>query len=422
MTLWHMVRKEISQRKATFVICLLAVIIATATLVSQFTALKIDGTRTDHILTEKEKRIEDEMKLMEDNYQRIMKEHGFSLLILPEGQNLDDFYDEGYSSEVMPETCVDMMAESNLAMINHLLPTLEQKIRWPEEYNRTILLIGIGELSSTKNDATKPRSLVEVAPGKIVLGYELWNSLNLEVGDNVELLGENFEVGKSHPRRGTVDDITAWIDLEQAQDLLGLRGKISGIRLLQCLCEGYNPPEFKRTLEETLPGTQVILLENRALTRWESRSSAKTTAKFSFAAEQEHRSKIRSEMESFASWMIPLVFITSIALIGMLTLGNVRERRPEIAILRTLGYRSHQILYLFLTKALILGIVGAILGYIIGFVGVAAIDPAAGITSLFDARILVITLIAAPAMSLLASWVPAMIAASQNPADILKER
>ena len=39
----------------------------------------------------------------------------------------------------------------------------------------------------------------------------------------------NFEVDKCHSRRGTIDDITAWIDLGQAQHMLGPDGSISGI-------------------------------------------------------------------------------------------------------------------------------------------------------------------------------------------------
>ncbi|NAS89243.1 hypothetical protein C4E24_05835 [ANME-1 cluster archaeon AG-394-G21] len=428
--IWHLVIKELWHHKFAFVLCLLAVVIATGVLTGELTALKAHDTQTDFILVEKEKQIGDEMKQMKHDYRRFMLELGLNVLILPEGQNLDDFYADGYASKFMPEEYVGKLAESNLAIINHLLPTLEQKIRWREHGNQTIILVGTrGEtpLSWRPPEKQKPMpttvASVAVASGDIVLGYELWDSLNLKVGDTVELLGDNFEVSKCYPRRGTKDDITAWIDLRQAQHLLGLEGKISGIMLLQCLCEGYNPPEFKRTLEETLPDTQVILLENRALTRWEARSSAKAVAKASLAAEQEHRSKIHGEIETFAAWLIPLVFIASIALIGVLTLGNVRERRPEIAILRTLGYRSRQILHLFLAKALVLGLLGAIIGYGIGFVVAAVFGPATGsqaMTSLFDARILLMALVTAPVLSLLASWVPALVATRQDPADILR--
>ncbi|NQE04844.1 hypothetical protein C5S32_03140 [ANME-1 cluster archaeon GoMg1] len=59
-----------------------------------------------------------------------------------------------------------------------------------------------------------------------------------------------------------------------------------------------------------------------------------------------------------------------------------------------------------------------------GFVVAVAFSPATGsqaMISLFDARILVMALVTAPVISLLASWVPALIAARQDPADILRE-
>lgn len=430
---WHLVIKEIRHHKFAFVLCLLAVVIATGILAGELTVLKAHDMQTDFILAEKEKQIEGEMKQMQNDYRKFMLELGLNMLILPEGQNLEDFYAEGYASKFMPEEYVDKLVEesSDIKAINHILPTLEQKIRWSEQGNQQILLIGTqGESPLMWRPAKKRKPMpttvasVAVAPGNIVLGYELWDSFGLKVGDTVELLGENFEVSKCYPRRGTKDDITAWIDLGQAQHLLGLEGKLSGIRLLQCLCFGYDPPGLKKELEKTLPGTQVILLENMALTRWEARSNAKAVAKASLAAEQEHRSKIHGEIETFASWLIPLVFIASIALIGVLTLGNVRERRQEIAILRTLGYRSRQILRMFLAKALLLGLIGAFIGYAIGFVVAAVFGPAMGsqaMTSLFDARILLMALVTAPIISLLASWVPALIAARQDPADILRE-
>lgn len=147
-------------------------------------------------------------------------------------------------------------------------------------------------------------------------------------------------------------------------------------------------------------------------------------AEFSLAREQEDRSKIRDEMETFTSWLIPLLSTVSMALIVLMTLANVQERSYEIAILRILGYRSRHIRILFLAKALLLGVIGAIAGYLIGFS--VALAHGTGpvsetIALLFDVWILAITLMAAPGMSLLVNCVPALIAARKYPVDILRE-
>lgn len=426
MTIRDLVRKEIKYHKLAFVLCLLSVIVATGVFAGELTVLKAHDMETDFILTEKEIQTEDEMAQMEAYYRRVMEEHGFNLLILPEVQNLDNFYAEGYASKFMPEAYVDRLAESNLPAIAHLVPVIEQKMRWTEEHNRTILLIGTRYETLLSNGATKPRSLVEVAPGRIVLGYELWDSLNPEVGDTVELLGATFEVDGHQPQRGTKEDITVWIDLEQAQNLLGRENQINAIQAVQTYSTDPDFSSLREGIIRILPDTQVVILENEATILTKTIDRAKKTAEFSLAREHEDRSKLRGEMETFASWLIPLVAIASMALIVLLTLANVRERSYEIAILRTLGYRSRQIRSLILVKALLIGVVGATLGYIIGFLAAAALGTGSGsgpetIASLFDARILVIALVAAPGMSLLASLAPAMIAASRDPADILRE-
>jgi hypothetical protein len=59
-----------------------------------------------------------------------------------------------------------------------------------------------------------------VAPGSIVLGYELHDSLGLKRGDRLTLLGREFTVGTCYAMRGNKDDITAWIHLAEAQELL----------------------------------------------------------------------------------------------------------------------------------------------------------------------------------------------------------
>ncbi|MEA1909373.1 MAG: FtsX-like permease family protein [Euryarchaeota archaeon] len=427
MTIWSLVKKEIKYHKLAFTLCLLSVIVATGVFAGELTVLKAHDIKTDSILAEKEMQTEDEMEQMEAYYRRIMEEHGCNLLILPKGQNLNNFYAEGYASKFMPEEYMDQLAESDILSIAHLVPVIEQKMRWQEEYNRTILLLGTRYEMPSVEGATRSRLPAKVAPGRIVLGYELWDSLNPEVGDTVKLLGATFEVEGHQPQRGTKEDITVWMDLDHAQRLLGRDDQINAIQAVQTYSTDPDFSSLRDDITRILPDTQVVILENEATTLAKTINRAKKTAEFSLAREQEDRSKLRVEMETFASWLIPLVSIASMMLIVLLTLANARERSYEIAILRTLGYRSRQIWSLFLTKALLIGVIGATIGYIIGFLAAAALGTGSGsgsgpetIASLFDARILVIALVAAPGMSLLASLAPAMVAARRDPADILR--
>jgi len=423
MTLLHLVRKEIGCYKLTFVLGLLSVVVAVGVLISQLTLLRVHDMQTEHILSEKEKKIEKEMKKIEDDYRKIMLKLGLNMFILPEDQRLENFYEEGYASKFMPEEYMDTLSASNIVTIRHMLPIVEQKIRWPEKRNRTIILIGIrGEVPFTERAPKKP-VVVAVPLGSIVLGYELWDSLNLKVGDKLKLLGETFKVSKCHPQRGTKDDITAWIDLKTAQRLLGLEGRLNGIMALQCFCHGWDLEKLVKQIPGILPGTQVVLFKNEVTTRAEARFHAEAIAKASLEAERQHRLKIRGELETFASWLIPFVITASMALIVFLTLSNVRQRRGEIATLRALGYRSGQILYMFLAKSFFLGLVGALLGIIISFfvVMIALTLPVQEIVKLFNLPMLLWVLAATPVLSILASWVPATLAVREDPAAILRK-
>ena len=425
MTLWRLITREIVHHRLTFGIGLVSVIIAVGVFVAELTLLNAHDLLTRHIIAEKEKKVVEEMNLMEDDYRKIMKELGFNLLILPEDQRLENFYTEGYASKYIPEEYVDKLARSELMTIRHLLPSLEQKIRWTEQSNRSIILIGTrGEVPFLHREPKEP-ILIAVSPGKIVLGYEIWNSLELKPDDNVRLLGVDFQVSKIHPQRGNKDDITVWIDLGIAQKLLHKQGKINAILALKCHCEGNEISTIRQDIARILPDTQIIEIENKVVTRAKARDRAKATADSALIAEQRYRARLRQEKEAFAAWLIPFVIIGSTALIGLMAFNNVRERRYEIGILRAIGLRSQQILFVFLIKAFMMGLFGALVGYIIGFaVGLISSEiselPQTA-PELFKPGILAIILITAPILSSFASWVPALIASRQDPAVVLLE-
>lgn len=425
MTLWRLITREIVHHKLTFGIGLVSVIVAVGVFVAELTLLDAHDLLTRRILTEKEKKLTEEMNLMEDDYRKIMKELGFNLLILPKDQRLENFYAEGYASKYMPEEYVDKLSRSELMTIRHLLPSLEQKIRWPEQSNRSIILIGTrGEVPFLHREPGEP-ILVAVSPGKIVLGYEIWQSLELKPGDNVRLLGIDFQVSKIHPQRGNKDDITVWIDLGKAQELLHKQGEINAILALKCHCEGNDISIIRQDIARILPDTQVIEIENKVVTRAKARDRAKATADSALVAEQRYRARLRHEKETFAAWMIPLVIIGSTALIGLIIFNNVNERRPEVGILRAIGLRSRQILFVFMAKAFMMGLFGALAGCIIGFTVGLISSEISGLSQaapeLFRPGMLVIIMITAPLLSSFASWVPALIASRQDPAVILRE-
>ena len=96
----------------------------------------------------------------------------------------------------------------------------------------------------------------------------------------------------------------------------------------------------------------------------------------------------------------------------------------EIGILRTVGFRSRQILYIFLSRSIIMGLVGGILGFLGGISLAGNWSEPVGQSNyewLFSLSLLGIAVFVAVAITVAASWVPAILAARQDPAVTLRE-
>ena len=126
-------------------------------------------------------------------------------------------------------------------------------------------------------------------------------------------------------------------------------------------------------------------------------------------------------MEALAGWMLPLLVAGAAVGTGLGALVNVRHRRREIGVLRALGVGSGRIFGVFLTRAVLVGAAGAVAGYVIGFAAACAWPAAPPAGEVFSPWLLAAVLPLAPLLSAAAGWVPAMLAARQDPATVLRE-
>lgn len=446
MNVWRLILREIAHRKLSFLLGLLSVAAAVGCLVGAMTLLHGNEIRTGEILSVKqdevkaaiavqEQEVADAGAKLQNAMRKITKGLGFNILVLPQDQDLNELHVEGTLSQAMPEALVDKLANSRIVTVNHLLPIVTKKLKW-EEYDRTIILTGTrGEVPITHRDPKKPL-LDHVPKGTMVVGYQLHRDLKLKKGDTVKLMGREFKIAQTYPERGSADDSTVWLNLGEAQEMLGMQNLINAILALECNCATLDRvAEIRTEIAGILPGTQVIERGTQALARAETRNKAKATAKMALEREQKagqeileretaSRAVLEKQSRDFAAVLVPLVMIGSGVWIGFLAFGNVRQRRTEIGVLRAIGLKSTQILQIFLGKAVLLGLAGAVLGYVGGFwVGVSWSDlPATPerTSQLFDPLLVVLAVVVAPLLSGLASWLPAMLAARQDPAIVLQ--
>ena len=435
MDIWSVVNKEIRYRKTTFMIGLVCVVVAIGSLVGAITLLQAHDTRTEAILTERERETREEMERLENDYRLIMRNLGHNVMILHEDQSRTALRSAGYADVYMPEEYVYRLTEGQIGSLNHVLPVLQEKITWPE-YGTEIILSGTPGQIPVFHE-TKIRFLTEdgesyrnpiVSPipeDAIRIGHAVAEELGLRPGDTVTLFGEEFRIHRIDPAQGSEEDVMVWISLEKAQQWLDKKEKINVIFALECLCDHHALGKIQEDVAGILPDVQVLEFSSRVIARAEARQRAEEEAKRALAAEIEHRSQMGEERRSFAAILVPVVLLASGLWVFFLILGNVREREAEIGILRAIGVKESKIVAVFLSKAVIMGLTGAVFGYLGGVIvgGVWGGIPFLSMEflQLFSPVMFLAALLTAAALCTIAGWLPALNAAHRDPADVLRE-
>lgn len=405
MTIWKLVTSEILHRKMNFALGVLAVMVASTSFIGSITLLQIH-----------EADLVQGMNKLKDDTRKAMLKLGFNVVILPKDQNLADWYVEDYASKYMPEDYVHKLANSGIVTVRHFLPSLQQKIEWPEQKRKIILVGARGEVPNLHKNPVKP--LVQpVPPGTISFGYELHRNLDLKVGEKVKLMGKEFTIHACHKERGNKDDITAWIYLAEAQELLDKQGLINAILALECLCTGDALPLIRKEIAAILPDTQVIERGSRALARAEARTKV----------EREARITLENE-KHLASILTPVVVTGCAVWVALLGFTNVRARREEIGVLRTLGVSAKSILVMFVSRHILVGVLGGVLGFCAGVLAAVYFSTVLEGTrtqiasmDLSVAGLFVLSVGGAAALAVIAGWIPTMTAIRQDPAEVLRE-
>src|SRR5262249_28929422 len=142
MSVTRLILQEILHRKLNFLLGVLAVLVAAGCLVAAVTLLALYDRPAQELVAAHEAATRGRLAGLEDDYRKIGLKLGFNLLILPRDQNLGDFYAEDYASKTMPEDYASRLAKARVLTVNHVLPTLQRKVKWPER-DRTILLAGV---------------------------------------------------------------------------------------------------------------------------------------------------------------------------------------------------------------------------------------------------------------------------------------
>jgi len=387
-----LILKEIRHRKVNFLLSLLAVVTAVALLISFFAASKASERETA----------------------RLMLSMGFNVHIVSKDINTNDFLLTGLADRTMPEEYLEKLARlpkglsvgqasQQAISYNHLLASLQKKISWR---GLEVILTGLASEVCSPDSKKSPISY-QIEPGNLYVGYRVAQTLGLKDGDTVEIEGKTLKVAKCLAESGSADDIRIQCNLRDAQDILKLHGQISEILAVDCLCFAPtdNPADvLRKEIGSLLPQTQVF----------HTRSIASA------------RTQTRQMVGNLFAVIMPLVVIACGVSVGVLAITNVRDRQQEIGIMRALGYGSGQITSLFLGKAVVIGLLGAAVGFLVGTALAMKFGPdifkiTAKAMIKPELSLLAMSLIFTPLFVAVSSFIPAMIAVTYDPAVTLRE-
>lgn len=373
--------KEIKYRWENFILTLLG-IVAAVTIIVLFFMMTAASKNETRVLT---------------------RDMGFNLKILPKATDMNAFWVNGYSEKYMPQDYAQRIVDARKFSYAHITATLHKQISWND---LNVILTGISPDELEPKQMKKSKMIFAVTPGKVYVGYEIAHKLGLKEEQEIDVLGKRFRIERCLAETGSNDDIRIYFDLSELQQLLNLEHKINEIMALNCICstKGDDPLGVVRgDLEEILPDAKVIM--NRTI----------ATA----------RERQRKMVDNYMAVLLPVFLVVCALWIATFSMLNVMQRKTEIGLLRAMGFDSFYIARLFLWRILLIGLLGALIGYgLATWIGLTYGPQifkvtARSVKAVYE--LLYWSLLLAPLFALISSLIPITIAVSQEPAKVLKD-
>lgn len=405
MNLKSLVWRELAERPLSMLTSTLAILLGVTALVA-----------IRHVTTFSEQAVGQQLQSL-----------GANVLVLPKDATLQDYYSADLNTHTLPESHVSSILLANLTGVERLSPKLCVSAKVAD---RDVTLTGIlpqnefqtkslwqsVSLFSAKHEGCKKaacgpktydsapetlassRTIDQLKGNEAVIGADVAEFSGLKVGKSVTMLGEKLQVLAILPRTGTVDDSRVFAHLHTVQRLTKAGEVVNAIEVMGC-CEDAAGGLVPR-LAELLPDAKVVTISQVVST-------------------QVGINRLMSQMSMLVLGILVVVGGTSVA---STISANVRERRREVGTLMALGATPGFVLRLFLLKAWILGVAGAVGGCVLGLaVAMLLGSQWAGVSVTPLPGLLLLTVGVALLLTTLAALWPARRAAKLDPCLCFQE-
>lgn len=206
---------------------------------------------------------------------------------------------------------------------------------------------GFGALAAVQN----------LGASEVLLGADLARRLRKTVGQRVSFLGRRWQVQAILPPLGGAEDLAVIVNLSALQKVRGVGANVNEIRLYAT--PGAEIAEASAILRSTYPDLNILQGADRG-----DPAEGQTIATL-----QRHRAVAYS--------------LTALAVaIGLMIAAylNAAERRVEMALVVAMGGTNLSALAILVARAALIGVVGALAGYVLGAAVAVAQDPGAGLS------------------------------------------
>ncbi len=176
--------------------------------------------------------------------------------------------------------------------------------------------------------------------------------LELNLGDKIALDGIEVTITGILEETGSNEDYQVFLPIDIAQEAFDKEGLVSSIDV-RALCSACPTSDIAGSINENILGVRAVAVKQIAETEM-------------------------GMMEKVSRFLLALAGITlAVGCFGVVNtmLTSVHERIKDIGIMRAVGASRNQIIKVFLYEAVIVGVVGGLLGYVVGTVLAYIIGP-----------------------------------------------
>jgi putative ABC transport system permease protein len=241
---------------------------------------------------------------------------------------------------------------------------------------------------------------------EVILGDALAENLGKKVGDSLEIQGANFTVVGIYHGGSALEAGAVIMPVDQLQAITSLQGKVSGFHLrLRPAPAGVSQEQYTKdcqaAIDAILPGLRAT-----PANEWASNNQF-------------------VELAHAVAWGTSLIAL----IVGVIGIANtmamsVFERTREIGILRALGWKSGRVMLLIQVEAIVLGLVGGVIGLGVGWGGLRLLATLPQTANIASGSVTPIHLLEGLGISvlsgLLAGAVPAWRGAHLSPVEALR--